>query len=351
MSSETTSTVPVSASKEIATNAATKEDAPYNSEFLDFSLSKTYEAWQEAHKTISKTFISYTVFLLLTAVLLWGEGIQDKINVPVLSLFIDRRSASVWAFLLSVISLYWFSIAQFYTRLVTVKVAELLRKRYETSDTVWQMEHPSPFLTALRLIPSLVFSKKRALIAPALLLTVVALTFYAVSFIALPTLFVWKTASSFENGMGAKLTMCVGATLAIAPAAFLTFTRRTPNIDKRLLKGIGLRTAKEINFEIDAEAKKKCFELYGLNCYVCDLDFQEVYGQPGEKFMQVHLIKPWSEISELEVLNPATHLRPVCPNCHAIIHLENPSLSFDTVRTMLQGKPITTIHRSEAKGN
>lgn len=351
MSSETLTAAPTSLATEVTPEKVTKEDDGLERELLDFNLSKSYEAWQEAQKTLSKAFISYVVFLSLTAVLLWGEGIENKVNVPVLSLSIDRRSASVWTLILSGITLYWFSVSRFYLNLVTRKVVELLQKRYGVVDVVWQMEHPSPFLTVLRLVPGLVYSMKWALIAPAVLFVLVLLTFYAGSFLVLPTLFVWKTASVFGFGSAAKLAMSVGAVLAIAPAAFLTFTRRTANIDKRLLKGMGLRSAKELNFEINAEAKKKCFELYGLDCYVCDLSFKEVHGQPGRKFMQVHLIKPWSEIGELERLNAAAHLRPVCPNCHAIIHLENPPLSFDAVRNMLAGPPLSVTYQGSPKVN
>jgi hypothetical protein len=340
VSSDTIPAAPASVSTKAVPDEATKEGDSLDRELLDFNLSKSYEAWQEAQKTASKAFVSYVAFLSLTGVLLWGEGIENKVSVPVLSLTIDRRSASVWTLILSGVTLYWFSVSRFYLNLVARRVGELLHKRYGVSDTVWQMEHPSPFLTVLRLVPGLAYSKKWALMAPALLFVLVLLTFYAASFIALPTLFVWKTGGVFGFGSAAKFAMSFGAALAVAPAAFLTFTRRTPEIDKRLLKAMGARSNKELNFEIDAEAKKKCFELYGLDCQVCGLSFKEVHGQSGQKFMQVHLIKPWSEIGELEVLNPAMHLRPVCPNCHAILHLENPSLSIDAVKNMLGGRPL-----------
>lgn len=337
MSSESTPLTPVKGDTDTAAVASVKEAAAQSIEFLDFNLSKSYEAWQETQKSHAKAFISYIFFLVLTAVLLWGEGLEDRINVPVLSLSIDRRFASIWSLVLNSINLYWLSTTAFYSRLITVKVEELLRKRYGRGAVAWQMEYPSPFRTIVGLLPALVYSKKRGFLVPAAFLLLSLIAFYTVSFFVLPTLFVWKAASVFGYGTFAKGAILVFAILFIAPTIFLTFYRRMQAVEKRLQKGMEIRSVKEFNFEIDAEAKKKCFELYGLNCYVCESDFKEVYGKSSEKFMQAHLIKPWSEIGELERLSPAEHLRPVCPNCHSIIHLENPPLSFDAVRAMLQG--------------
>jgi 5-methylcytosine-specific restriction protein A len=35
-------------------------------------------------------------------------------------------------------------------------------------------------------------------------------------------------------------------------------------------------------------------------------------------------------------VNPITDLRPVCPNCHAVVHLGGCTRSIDEVREMLQ---------------
>lgn len=126
MSSETSPPAPAPASAGAPTEKATKEGRAVDRELLDFNLSKTYEAWRESQKTLSAAFISHVVFLSLAAVLLWGEGIEQRINVPVLSLSIDRRSASVWMLVLSGVTLYWFSITHFYFKLVSSKVRSWL---------------------------------------------------------------------------------------------------------------------------------------------------------------------------------------------------------------------------------
>ena len=38
------------------------------------------------------------------------------------------------------------------------------------------------------------------------------------------------------------------------------------------------------------------------------------------------------------VVNPSTDLVPVCPNCHAMLHKENPPLSVDALKDVLRDK-------------
>ena len=35
-------------------------------------------------------------------------------------------------------------------------------------------------------------------------------------------------------------------------------------------------------------------------------------------------------------IDPIKDLRPICPNCHAVIHLQNPSLSIVELKRMLK---------------
>ena len=60
----------------------------------------------------------------------------------------------------------------------------------------------------------------------------------------------------------------------------------------------------------------------------------------GEGFIHVHHIKPIAEIGTSYVINPATDLVPVCPNCHAMLHHgENGRvLSVDELRIIIGNK-------------
>jgi len=53
-------------------------------------------------------------------------------------------------------------------------------------------------------------------------------------------------------------------------------------------------------------------------------------------FIHVHHLKPLATIGENYEVNPIDDLRPVCPNCHAVIHMRKEPYTIDEVRNMLQ---------------
>jgi 5-methylcytosine-specific restriction protein A len=91
-------------------------------------------------------------------------------------------------------------------------------------------------------------------------------------------------------------------------------------------------------YERSAKARAICIQHYGLNCSVCGFDFGETYGEIGIGFIHVHHLKPLSEIGKDYKLNPITDLRPVCPNCHAMIHQRNPAYTIEELKAVLTRK-------------
>ena len=91
-------------------------------------------------------------------------------------------------------------------------------------------------------------------------------------------------------------------------------------------------------YERNAQARSKCIIRYGAYCGVCGFDFGKTYGQAGAGFIHVHHLKPLAEIGEQYEVDPITDLRPVCPNCHAIIHRRNPPCSIEEVQAMLKSQ-------------
>lgn len=88
-------------------------------------------------------------------------------------------------------------------------------------------------------------------------------------------------------------------------------------------------------YERDPNARRKCIEKWGTKCSVCSFDFAERYGELGEGFIHVHHLKPLGEIGEQYELNPVIDLRPVCPNCHAMLHRKVPALSIEELSSLL----------------
>ena len=99
----------------------------------------------------------------------------------------------------------------------------------------------------------------------------------------------------------------------------------------------GLKRSVTINsYERNPLARKKCIEHYGVRCFVCKFDFEEVYGLIGNGFIHVHHLKPLSEIGKEYEINPVEDLRPVCPNCHAMLHKKNPPFMIEELKDKLE---------------
>lgn len=73
-------------------------------------------------------------------------------------------------------------------------------------------------------------------------------------------------------------------------------------------------------YERNKEARDKCIEYYGYNCRICNMSFEEVYGDIGKEFIHVHHINPLARFTGVHVVDPIKDLIPLCPNCHAMIH-------------------------------
>ncbi|TKJ83655.1 HNH endonuclease [Paenibacillus sp. CFBP13512] len=73
-------------------------------------------------------------------------------------------------------------------------------------------------------------------------------------------------------------------------------------------------------YERSSVARQKCIEENGLNCAVCDMNFEEVYGEIGKGFIHVHHIVPLHEVGGRYKVDYKKDLVCVCPNCHAMLH-------------------------------
>lgn len=73
-------------------------------------------------------------------------------------------------------------------------------------------------------------------------------------------------------------------------------------------------------YERNREARQKCIDYYGSSCKICGFDFGQFYGSDLEGKIEVHHIKPISEIGENYIVDPINDLIPVCPNCHLVLH-------------------------------
>jgi len=91
-------------------------------------------------------------------------------------------------------------------------------------------------------------------------------------------------------------------------------------------------------YERNQKARQECIRHYGDKCYVCDFDFGATYGDIAKGFIHVHHLTPLSEIGKTYEVDPIKDLRPVCPNCHSMLHRQNPPLTLEALRDRTQNR-------------
>lgn len=87
-------------------------------------------------------------------------------------------------------------------------------------------------------------------------------------------------------------------------------------------------------YERRSAARRECLDHYGYACLACGFNFEDKYGELGEEFIHVHHIVPLSEVDSGYEVDPISDLRPLCPNCHAMIHRQDPPLTIAELRNI-----------------
>lgn len=104
-----------------------------------------------------------------------------------------------------------------------------------------------------------------------------------------------------------------------------------PNVEKRVLEedlelfeGEKKQGTRNI-YQRSRKAREICIHKYGYKCAVCEIDFKKFYGLEVDKgFINVHHLKPISFHKKIHKVDPIRDLRPVCPNCHRMLHTRQP---------------------------
>ena len=74
-------------------------------------------------------------------------------------------------------------------------------------------------------------------------------------------------------------------------------------------------------YERDPANRKKAIKMHGLTCKVCNFNFEEIYGERGANFIEVHHRKPiYTFEGQAQTIDPRHDLIPLCSNCHRMIH-------------------------------
>lgn len=89
-------------------------------------------------------------------------------------------------------------------------------------------------------------------------------------------------------------------------------------------------------YERNIYARNECLKYYGFSCKVCEFNFEKTYGGIGKNFIHVHHLNPISLIGNETSINPISDLRPICPNCHSMIHRRKIPYSIEEMKEILK---------------
>jgi hypothetical protein len=105
-------------------------------------------------------------------------------------------------------------------------------------------------------------------------------------------------------------------------------------IAELILEGNAVRVVLN-RYERDPKARAICIKKHGSVCIACGFKASTVYGEVAMDLIEVHHLSALASEGVEHLVNPETDLVPVCPNCHAVIHLKTPPYTVDEVRAML----------------
>lgn len=92
-------------------------------------------------------------------------------------------------------------------------------------------------------------------------------------------------------------------------------------------------------YERNPKNRAIAIKVHGYNCAACDFNFSDVYGDLGDKFIEIHHIIPLHSLNEAVFIDPKLDLIPLCSNCHRMIHRnKNNVLSVNELKLLISRK-------------
>ncbi|MGM9534857.1 MAG: HNH endonuclease [Intestinibacter sp.] len=94
-------------------------------------------------------------------------------------------------------------------------------------------------------------------------------------------------------------------------------------------------------YERDPVNRKEAIKIHGTRCMVCDFDFEEVYGELGKDFIEVHHTKPLFSLEHEVEVNPEEDLVCLCSNCHRMIHRRRDKImSVEELKELIEEQSV-----------
>jgi 5-methylcytosine-specific restriction enzyme A len=114
-----------------------------------------------------------------------------------------------------------------------------------------------------------------------------------------------------------------------------------------------LEGAKEIYREKEVHKRNpalraRAIERYKFNCYVCDCNFKDKYGEYGAEYIEVHHLELLAD-TQGERESTVDDVRVVCSNCHSVLHRQGRiPMDIDKLRAFVRERKQTYRNKKKA---
>jgi 5-methylcytosine-specific restriction protein A len=139
--------------------------------------------------------------------------------------------------------------------------------------------------------------------------------------------------ASANRPSDAALACCKTCDPGVPPPAVVPLAEEVPDAGG-FLEGAVQRVLVNA-YERDPRAREACLRHHGTSCAVCEFNFGSIYGPMADGFIHVHHLVPLASVGGEYKVNPVSDLRPVCPNCHAVLHLGKEPRTIEELRAIL----------------
>jgi 5-methylcytosine-specific restriction protein A len=122
---------------------------------------------------------------------------------------------------------------------------------------------------------------------------------------------------------------------------FQIYDVKKNQVDKDLMEGLKKILSVTV-YERNKVAREKCIAIHTCQCAVCGFNFEKVYGKLGKGYIHVHHLNPVSKAEKEYQIDYNNDLRPVCPNCHAMLHRnKNKILTIEELQQIIESNSST----------